>query len=73
MKMAEGLTRLSTGATTLQLTPTNFTSAAADLAAGRGINVEGPAAASTHFTRRGDGRLRRWVRSSSGGLEVIRP
>lgn len=41
VKMAEGLTMVSSGATELELTPTNFTAAAAELAAGRSINVVG--------------------------------
>lgn len=52
-KMAEGLTKISSGATTIQLTPTNFTSAAADLAAGKSINVEG-ASGSLDFDAAGE-------------------
>jgi branched-chain amino acid transport system substrate-binding protein len=42
-KMAEGLTKVSTGVsgTNTQLTSTNFTFLAAELAAGRSVNVEG--------------------------------
>jgi branched-chain amino acid transport system substrate-binding protein len=42
-KMAEGLTRVSSGtsSTTTQLTSSNFTFLAAELAAGRSVNVEG--------------------------------
>jgi branched-chain amino acid transport system substrate-binding protein len=40
IKMAEGLTKMTTGAT-IQLTSSNFTQAASELAAGRSIDVEG--------------------------------
>jgi branched-chain amino acid transport system substrate-binding protein len=40
-KMAEGLTKLTAATAPVQLTPTNFTPASTDLAAGRAINVEG--------------------------------
>ena len=40
LKMAEGLTKMASG-TTIQLTSSNFTQAASELAAGRSIDVEG--------------------------------
>jgi len=52
-KMAEGLTKVSSGATELELTPTNFTAAAAELAAGRPINVAG-ASGSLDFDAAGE-------------------
>ncbi|HEY0092875.1 MAG TPA: ABC transporter substrate-binding protein, partial [Archangium sp.] len=40
-KMAEGLTKLSTGTNKTELTNSNFTYLASELAAGRSVNVEG--------------------------------
>lgn len=40
-KMAEGLTKVSSGATSTQLTSSNFTSLAAALGAGQSVNVDG--------------------------------
>ncbi|MFL5348081.1 MAG: ABC transporter substrate-binding protein [Hyalangium sp.] len=51
-KMAEGLTKVSSGKV-YQFTPVNFTDAAADLAAGRGIDVEG-ASGSLQFDSTGE-------------------
>lgn len=41
LKMAEGLTKMSTGATSTQLTSSNFTALSASLAAGQSVNVDG--------------------------------
>ncbi len=75
-KMAEGLTKLSTGTTQLQLTPTNFTSASADLAAGRSINVEG-ASGSLDFDVAGEAPspMELWVIEGTGfrTLDTIQP
>jgi branched-chain amino acid transport system substrate-binding protein len=41
LTLAEGLTKVSTGTTSTQLTNSNFTYLSAELAAGRSVNVEG--------------------------------
>lgn len=52
-KMAEGLTKVSSGAQPVELTSVNFTEAATELANGRSINVEG-ASGSLQFDDTGE-------------------
>jgi branched-chain amino acid transport system substrate-binding protein len=70
-KMAEGLTKLSTGTTKLELTPTNFTPASTELAAGRSLNVEG-ASGSLDFDDAGEAAspIELWVVEGTGFRKV---
>ncbi len=53
LKMAEGLTKVSSGAQPIELTSSNFTQASGELAAGRSIDVEG-ASGSLQFDAAGE-------------------
>ena len=70
-KMAEALTRVSSGAGGTQLTNSNFTYLAAELAAGRSVNVEG-ASGPLDFDANGEARspVELWQVEGSGFVTV---
>ncbi|AKJ00909.1 amino acid/amide ABC transporter substrate-binding protein (HAAT family) [Archangium gephyra] len=72
-KMAEALTRVSSGtsSTSTQLTNSNFTYLAAELAAGRGVNIEG-ASGPLNFDANGEARapVELWQVGDSGFVTI---
>lgn len=70
-KMAEALTRVSSGAGGTQLTNSNFTFLASELAAGRSVNVEG-ASGALDFDANGEARapVELWQVGDSGFVSI---